>query len=752
MNRTQFLVSTSLLACTTLVQTAVAQRAPAAAADQPSKDSQVLQEVIVTAERRINTVQATAAAISVRSGEDMLARGRYELKNILEDVPGVVGGAASSTNTSLGSGTDNPASGLIIRGVQSNAGAGGSVTSTAAAAAIYVDDVYSGIGGGYDIDRVEVLRGPQGTLYGRSATSGVVAIHTGNPNSAGFGAGGAVELGNYGMRHYTGDLNLPAIEGKLALRVSGNLYDREGYYSAEGGALTNRDFRAKALWTPNDSLSVLVGYALERNETHTGGVSITQPTPGTFAYSPQALAPAGKNHSTQVWANFNLDLGPVELTYIPAYRTWYENATLYLRSLFFNADQTVLTPNDSFMTHEFRIRSKDTNSKFQWQAGFLHYQNALTSSNDLYQLGGVPPGAPPGTPPSPPGYAFRVKSHKNTVADGGFAEASYAFVPETRLTAGVRYDHTDLLNTGSYTSILGLTLPLTAANGQKTFDTFTYKLRLEHDLTPSNLVYGVVSTGFSPGDVTQTTDTTFHPVVRTLEAETLTAYELGSKNRFLDNRLQVNGDVYYYDYGAYQTAALNTSPQTPQTPTFDTIALPMKSYGVELEVEARPTPNGRASFYASYTNARYGSFGPYAYLYSKHEVPGVAPFQATLAYDHRFPIGNATLLVHGAVRYFTAHDTSTITPDWAAAGAGPYVHVASQAVGDLNVSLLEPNYSITAYVRNITDKRFIPDGWGVAGVVPAPPNAPPGTPPTISQSGSALSDPRTLGVTVAFKF
>ena len=148
-------------------------------------------------------------------------------------------------------------------------------------------------------------------------------------------------------------------------------------------------------------------------------------------------------------------------------------------------------------------------------------------------------------------------------------------------------------------------------------------------------MYGVVSTGFSPGDVTQTTDTTFHPVVRTLEAETLTAYELGSKNRFLDNRLQVNGDVYYYDYGAYQTAALNTSPQTPQTPTFDTIALPMKSYGVELEVEARPTPNGRASFYASYTNARYGSFGPYAYLYSKHEVPGVAPFQASRSATRR---------------------------------------------------------------------------------------------------------------------
>jgi iron complex outermembrane receptor protein len=383
----------------------------------------------------------------------------------------------------------------------------------------------------------------------------------------------------------------------------------------------------------------------------------------------------------------------------------------------------------------------------------MHYQNRLTSANDLWSFGGVPPGAPPGTPAAPPGYAFRVKTHKTTGADGGFAEATFAFTPETRLTAGARYDHTDLLNTGSYTSILGITLPLTADQGRKTFDNFTYKLRLEHDLAPGNLLYGVVSTGFSPGDVTQTTDVTFNPVIRVLKAETLTAYEVGSKNRFLDNHLQVNGDVFYYDYGAYQTAGLNTSPQTPQTPTFDTIALPMKSYGVELEVEARPTPNGHASFNASYTHARYGDFGQYAYLYSKHEVPGVAPFQATLAYDHRFPIGSATLLLRGAVRYFTGHDTSTITPAWEVLGAGPYVHVDSHAIGDLNATLLlEPHYSITAYVRNVANSRFLPDGWGVAGVIPPPPGAPSGTAPTISESGFALSDPRTFGLSVAFKF
>jgi iron complex outermembrane receptor protein len=763
MNRTQFLISASLLACGALAQPATAQRAPAppatSQADPAASDNQMVQEVIVTAERRVNTAQKTAASVSVRAGDDMQSQGRYELKNILEDVPGVVGGAATSTNSSQGSGTDNPATGLIIRGVQSNQGAGGSVTSTAPAAAIYVDDVYSGIGGSYDIDRVEVLRGPQGTLYGRSATSGVVAIRTTDPDAARFGARGALEFGNYSTRHYTGAVNLPIIDGKLALRVSGNLYDRDGYYSAEGGAISTKDFRAKALWTPTDNLSVLVGYAQNNSETHSGGVSITQcaPPPGTcipgtfnFDYN-QQVAPTGKNNAKQFWANFNLDLGSVELTYIPAYRTWDENALLYLRSPVFNANQTVLTPDDSFLTHELRLHSKDSSSKLQWQVGFLHYQNSLTSANDLYSLGGAPPpGSPPGTPPSPPGYAFRVKTHKTTGADGGFAEATYSFAPDTRVTAGARYDRTDLVNTGSYTSVLGITLPLTAADGSKSFDNFTYKLRLEHDLAPGNLLYGAVSTGFSPGDVTQTTDITFNPVIKVLKAETLTAYEVGSKNRFLDNHLQVNGDVFYYDYGAYQTAGLNTSPGTPQTPTFDTIGLPMKSYGVELEVEARPTPNGRVSFNASYTHARYGDFGQYGYLFARHEVPGVAPFQGSLAYDHRFPIGSAMLLVRGAVRYFTGHDTSAIPPSWEALGAGPFVHVGSHFIGDLNATLLlEPHFSITAYVRNVANSKFIPDGWGLAGVFPPPPG---GTEPTISESGFALSDPRTIGLTLGFKF
>jgi len=755
MNRIQLLVSTSLFGCAVVGQPAFAQNATAQGSPTPtgqaSKDAQALKEVVVTAERRTSTVQRTAASISVRSGADMLTQGRYQLKDILEDVPGVVGGAASSTNTSPGSGTDNPATGLTIRGVQSNSGTPGSITSTAAAAAIYVDDVYNGVGSTYDINRVEILRGPQGTLYGRSATAGVVAIHTYDPNTARLSAEAAVEIGNYDLRHYTGDVNLPLIQDKLAVRVSGNLYKRDGYYAADGGALANSDLRAKALYTPTDNFSALLGYAQEYNVTHTGGVSINQiNSPTNFTYTPQAVAP-GKNNFHQYWGNFNLNLGPVAITYIPAYRTWYENTDLFLRGPY-NANQTVYTPNDSFLTQEVRVRNTDGAAKLTWQAGFLYYDNTLSNVDNQYHLDPLlpPPGAPPGIPPIPPGYQFQSASHKSTKAEGGFAEGTYAVTAADRLTAGIRYDHTQVLNTESYSVLGGPPSTLTGNQGLRNYNNFTYKVRLEHDLTPRNLVYAAIATGFSPGDITLTTKNN-QPTVETLQAETLTAYEAGSKNRFLDNRLQLNGDVYYNDYGGYQVG-INSTPQTLAAPNFIIVAAPMKSYGAELEVQARPTVYDTLSFNASYTHARYGSFGQYEFLFSKSVVPGVAPFQGSVSYTHAIPIGSATLLLHGDVHFFTGHDTSSISQLEQANGGEPYVHVPSEAIGDFDATLLlgpSSNYSITAYVRNVADTRFIPDGWAVGSVTPSQVA---GGPPMVLDAGSALSDPRTFGMVLDVKY
>ena len=746
MTRVSLLLSTSLMAFAVLGQTAYAQTAAPPTNAQSTEGGDQVEDVVVTSERRVSTAQRTAAAISVRSGEDLLQQGRFQLRDILEDVPGVVGGAAFAANTAKGSGSDNPGTGLTIRGIQSNSGTGGNAIPAPASAAIYVDDVYNGIGGNFDINRVEVLRGPQGTLYGRSAVSGVVAIYTGDPDASGFGASGTVELGDYSLRHYTGSVNVPLVTDKLAVRLSGNHYERDGYYSAAGGALETSEFRVKALWTPTENFAALFGYARQDNTTNSGGVSIRQGnTPTDFIQTPQIFAES-ENNFEQYWANFYLKAGPVAINYIPALRTWTQDALFFSRQPGFNINQRILVPDDDFITHEIRIRNTDDEARLRWQAGLLYYDNAIEISD-----------AQINQDPAPNPQSSLTK--KSTIEKGVFAEATYDFTPETRLTVGLRYDHTEIQVDQVFTAFVPpageVTRTLNGAAGLREFDAFNYKLRLEHDITPVNLVYGSISTGSSPGDVSLgATPPTYIPAAQTLDSQSLTAYEIGSKNRFLGNRLQLNGAVFYYDYEGYQAANINLNTSTiPPFPTgfpplFQTFSLPLTTYGAELELVARPWDNGTISFNAAYTHARYTDFGTNGALFASDEVPNVAPIEASAAYDHVVPIGNTTLLLRGSVRYFSEHDRGRVTDAEAAIGGAPFVRVDSQFITDLNATwLFGERYSLTAYVRNVTDEQYLPENWNVRAVSRRPDGS-----IFVDSDNPALSDPRTVGLVLSFNY
>ena len=742
MIRIHLLGSASVLGLCAIVGSAAAQEAatsPGAPADVAAgvhglpNGKQGIEEVVVTAERHLGTAQKTAASISVRSGAQLLAQGRYQLSDILNDVPGVVGGAAVNTGSSNGSGTDNPASGLTIRGIQSNSGAGGSPTSTAAAAAIYVDDVYSGIGGSYDIDRVEVLRGPQGTLYGRSATSGVVAIHTHDPQLNGYGGDAAVEIGDYDLRHFMGDVNVPIIPGELAVRAAGNIYERDGFYSAGGNRTSSYDGRVKMLYKPTEDFTALLGYSLEDNTTHTGGVDINETAPGQYSFVNGADG-TGTNKFRQYWGDFNWNLGQVALTYIPAYRSYYEDANIVSRGAQLAFNQYIHTPQDWFLTQELRAHSNYA-SPIQWQTGFFYYNNHLQASDDLILF-------PINV------TAFNSLSHKSTENYGAFAEATWSVEPTTRLTGGIRYDYTSVQTTESYTGPLGTTATLTGDEGLRTFNNVTFKARIEQDLAPRNLVYASVASGASPGDVTITQNMAFQPVPVTLQAETLTAYEIGSKNRFLNNRFQLNVAGYYNDYGGYQTAGINTTPQDPGNPTFSTIAAPVRVYGAELELILRPWADGQFAYNMSYTNAAYSSIpAAYAPLFSTHVISGVPPIALTATYDHHLTFANGTSLsFHAQGRITSPYQVSRITLQQQEGGAAPYVHANTQAIGDFSATYNfgDDRFGLSAYVRNVSNNRY--NNGGVM-VVTAPPMT-----PIVTTTGTALSDPRTYGLILTAHF
>lgn len=695
-----------------------------------------LEEVIVTAERRTSDVQRTAAAVSVRNGEDLLGEGRYSVRQILEDVPGI--GYVDLGGITAG-GTDTAGNNVIMRGVPSNIPL--ATLSPPPTTATYVDGIYEGIGGAYDIDRVEVLRGPQGTLYGRSATAGVVAIHTHNPKFDRFAADVAVEAGNYNLRHVTGGVNVP-VNDKLALRLSGNHYERDGYYSKKGGALETNDGRLKLLYQPIEQVSILLGAAFRDNETHTGGKNGVAVRPGEFDYQTVPVAD-GENQFRQYWATVDWDLGFGVLTYQGALRSWEQDADLLIGGIFL---QTVKTPKDDFVTHEIRLAS-DKDSRIAWQVGTIYYDNQLRNSYNNYVWSGYA-GGPPFTAGS---LVFERSSSRNTRDYGAFGELTFPFSDSTRVTAGLRYDfaRVEVSQINFYNPAFPGVAPaqtqvLGPPQGTQEFENVTYRLRFEHDLSPRNLVYAMGSTGFLPGDVQIGAATaTQAPQIQTFAEETLTAYEAGSKNRFFDDRVQLNASVYYYDYEGLQQAVAVSSVES------QVFTIPANMTGLELESLFQITEDDRLSLSYSYTDSRYGDKpAAFAALVPQKRLPRVAPHTANLTYDHVFRLpGDSTLTGSVAARYFSAHVIESLTPAQLASSLNGYGWNAYATVPDTTIFDVSGTwrsagggYSVTAYVRNLADERYTIS----LGLTQR-------SPTTYSANG-AQSEPRNVGVTVSAHF
>lgn len=721
--------------CLTLAASAQFETASAQSAGQPtntqsSNQSDALQEIVVTAEYRSENLQKTPVAVTVLEGTQLQAQGRSLVNQILEDVPSVNWSPAVGTAVN----SDLLAPDITIRGVSSNGPVQGSITSVVPAVAYYVDDVVNGIGGSYDINRVEVLRGPQGTLYGRSATGGVINVHTTDPVLDRFGGDVSAEFGNYALQHYTGAINLP-VGDVFALRVSGGYYNHEGYYSPQGARVDTSDGRVKLLYRPNDALSVLVGVALEDNREHSGQNQGILDRDGSVNFDSVVPLGTGYDQARQYWARINWDFGPATLTYIPALHTWDQHSANYgapTPGALAIGDQR--TPYDQFHTEELRL-SSNSGSTIKWQTGVFYYNNNLHNNYFLNIQ----------APILPPGGLILQQSATNRLTEnvGVFAETTYPFSDTTRLTTGVRYDYTQVRTAEADCSGIAIAplncLTVTPDEGTRRWNNFTYKVRLERDLTASNLLYASVSSAFLPGDVSVTNGPPNGALVEApYEPETLTSVELGSKNRFLDERLQVNGDVFYYRYGAQQ--------QSVQTGTFDGAGLfqiaasPARMFGAEMEVLFKPTSADQLGLSASYVDGYYIDKPAVFQIGAiQNHLTGVVPITINPTYNHTFSLpGNETLAFRAEAIYHSGYDVSPVPLQYAS--LAQYAHVGNQVIGNFYLTWNYASWgSISGYVRNVADTRYMTSLYSWS--------------PTSTAVGSAMqSDPRTVGAVLNVTF
>jgi outer membrane receptor protein involved in Fe transport len=729
-----------------------------------------LEEITVTAEKRSVNLQTVASSVTALEASDLAEMGKITAAEMLESVPNLTFGGGRG---------NNDGSNISIRGVKKTQEPGGAGNPVPSSTATYVDDVYGGMGGTFDINRVEVLRGPQGTLYGRSATGGVVAFHTNEPKLQKYSADVSVSDGTGSLINAEAALNAP-IGDQVALRAAVHyLHQARGYYNGKGGENETKEGRIKALFQPSDKLSFLLSLSALRSQSYSGGWAQNLTAPNAIEYknpvgyiAPNEGIPTKK---VQGSLNVNYELDGSTLTYIAAMHSTDTRGKsgVSLNRSSFQQSENAGKPSE-IQTHEIRWASNSEDG-LTWLIGGNYFNNTYDSIWKATQVRDLNSNDPASF--NAPLFAWYVKGSVTNY--GIFTEETYNLSDNMRLTGGLRYDKTKIKNYAGFDFNANLGAFMVSFNppdilhfpssgryflDSPNFDNVTYKLRFEYDLTPENMLYALTSTGFLPGDSQISIATNFSPppdmhltgvgfIKLPYKQQLLTSYEVGSKNRFLDKKLQLNGSIFYYDYAGYQEAVNINPPGSPPPPNFVVLRVPVRMIGFEVDLTWLLTQNDKVTFSGGYLDAELKSYpnvpnttdSAKKYMYLKR-VPGLLKSSGTLGYDHTFLFGDGSTLVPRAqVRYSGSYYLGQATAGEAASkdAAGnsylEYLYQGAIALSDISATWNSPksNYSATAYIRNVTDKRY-----KTSATLPA------GTPLT----NVTVGDPRTWGMMFSAKF
>jgi iron complex outermembrane receptor protein len=549
-----------------------------------------LTEVVVTAQRRSENAQNVPIAISVISGETLVqAFGLDNIETLQEAVPGL--------RISMDTGNTK----IFLRGV------GTTAVATDNSVGVYLDGVYIASQGSSfmnlaNIDYVEVDKGPQGTLFGRNTTGGVVQIVTKTPSSAasadlrfGYGNYNTFTFNFYG----TGSI-APRLAADFAYYYNNQL-DSPGRNLTTGAKNIFRQntevIRSKWLWTPTDASTVALAFDYTQDRQASGIV---------WNFLPGAV---GVDDKTKYVGFYNtasdLDNHWTDRNYGASLRVEHEflwsrlvsitgaRDSLNIHTLDQDAtplrlvDASPLPELDKTLTQELELRSPVGKRKLKWIIGLYYMDDQFASLPLVINEGAY--GAS--------GVTFTmldVYVREPTRSYAAFGQATWEFLRNTNLTLGVR-------NTDDTKSIRGDTLVdgLDAVRGRQTanFSKLTYRSVLDRQFTPDILAYVSWSTGFKSGQYSLVNFA--EPPVR---PEVLTAYETGFKTEFLDRRLRINGSAFNYKYQDIQVQEVVVGG------TELVNAAQASIYGFDLDINTKLTPFLSLQASLEWIHARYTNF------------------------------------------------------------------------------------------------------------------------------------------------
>jgi iron complex outermembrane receptor protein len=613
----------ALLGATCVATAAWGQAAPAtdpttAAPAPQSVAGGGLAEIVVTGQRRRENLQTVPIATVAINAANASAAGVIDTQSLVQIVPGL--NFTRSGSASL----------PFLRGVGNPVAQPGDEPSVA----YYVDDVYYPAGAASlsnfsNIDSIEVEKGPQGTLFGRNATGGVVQVFTKDPSSttsADFSAGYA----NYNS--WSGSMY---VTGPVASNLSANLamygskqFDGWGrnrcgeLYASLGCTTDVATFRAydygarfKLKWTPGSNTTVLLTadydktYSEEGLNYHARGDTLTLVPTATGAIG--VAPPSGfydtvvdePGHSIPQQGGVSLkvtqDMSWAKLVSISA---WRHTTSIY------NLDDdggptpyidTHLGYRETTYTQELRLLSNESAPKWlTWIAG-LYYMHDYAAAP--YQFYGTAFGA---------AQTIDTKGVQKTDSYSGFVQATVEFQNDTHLTGGFRYTVDQRsFDAKVYYPTLGFGFQNFAADGSplptsKTFKRPSFRISLDHRFTPDIMAYIAFNRGFKSGVYNTTVTPSAGPInsPNFVQPETLDAYTAGVKTEFLDHKLRFNVEGFYYKFSDIQINENLAGLTVLSNAARATIK------GVDIDMAARPIPDLTLNASVEYLHGRYTSF------------------------------------------------------------------------------------------------------------------------------------------------
>jgi len=716
-----------------------AQQAAADAGSQPASTKPVvakeLESVNVSARRRTESMEKVPVAVSAFSGEDM--------KDLQANSIDGLQGAVPNMNIVQGRGSSSAAN-IFIRGI----GQPDALQTFDPGVGMYVDDVYySRIQGAlislFDVERVEVLRGPQGTLYGKNSTGGAVKVVTRNPGDDNEASVEAT-VGSFGKRegkfYFGGQLG-----GAWSASLAGAITKTDGYVEDpathhEYNDEDTKAVRGKLRYHPSDTFDAVLSLDYTKQDT---GLTLGQPvstlTRTDLVFGPVALytPDPDQKYDFKTRTSFDPDQGQTlkhegaalslnwklsdqwNLKSISAFRKLDSDSYIDIDASQFQLGDVLVDFRQKQASQELQLQY-DNGSNLQAVYGLYYLRETVPShqeayADDLFALAGTPIN-----------FLRTIDDDLTTTTYAAFAHMNWEFVPSWTLAAGVRYssDHKDYDRTTStfWGAPFGALDETVAFTGNKRWNAWTPTVSLQKQLDPQTMVYASASRGFKSGGFNGRANSA--PEVKSAEynPEYVWTYELGMKWRSADNKLQANVAAFHSDYTDFQARVSEIQNPGSITPTFAFPVLnaaKLKMDGIEFEGAAVLGQGARVSAQVGYLDARYARFDDArldpanpAYNPELHKhVPFSPKLTARLALTQSFTLGDGSAITVGG-DYSYRTETWLSVDNYAALSQKAYSLVGLFGIYDS----ADSHWQLRAGVRNLADKVYKTDGQEFSSV------------------------------------